>query len=74
MLFAMIKPLLSPITLEKIRIFGSDKNEWQNSLLAEIDADQLPAHYGGTMIDPDGNPMCLSKVGFIIYRIFKYNK
>ena len=67
----MIKPLLSPVTLDKVRIFGSDKNEWKTSLLAEIDAEQLPAHYGGTMTDPDGNPMCLSIVRHA-YLIYKY--
>ena len=35
------------------------------SILAEIDAEQLPAFYGGAMTDPDGNPMCLSIVRFM---------
>jgi hypothetical protein len=49
MLFAMVKPFLHQITLEKISVFGFDKKEWSAALLKEIDADQLPVQYGGTM-------------------------
>ena len=45
-----------------MRIFNNDSEVWKKVLLAEIDADQLPACYGGTMIDPDGNPNCITKV------------
>ena len=62
MAFAIVKPLLSQVTLDKIKVFGTDQNEWQSALLQDIDADQLPACYDGTMTDPDGNPMCLTKV------------
>jgi hypothetical protein len=60
----MVRPLLSQTSLNKIRIFGSNRSEWEAALLEEIDADQIPAFYGGTMTDPDGNPMCLTKVIF----------
>ena len=46
----------------KIKVFGSDKKQWTAALLEEIEADQLPAYFGGTMVDPDGNPKCPSKV------------
>jgi hypothetical protein len=42
-------------------MFASEK-EWQAALLQEIDADQLPLFYGGTLTDPDGNGKCPSKV------------
>lgn len=58
-----MKPFMHQATIEKIRIFGSDRQEWEKALLEEIDADQLPQHYGGTMADPDGDPKCPSKVG-----------
>ena len=45
----MVKPFLHQITLEKISVFGFDKKEWSAALLKEIDADQLPVQYGGTM-------------------------
>lgn len=62
MVFSMIKPFLGQGTLDKIKIFGSDPKVWKAALLQEIDANQLPVHYGGSATDPDGNPMCLSKV------------
>ena len=49
MLFSMVKPFLHQITLEKISVFGFDKKEWSAALLKEIDADQLPVQYGGTI-------------------------
>lgn len=64
MVFTMIKPFLNQATLDKIRVFGFDRAEWQAALLEEIDAHQLPAFFGGKMTDPDGNGKCLSKVNF----------
>ena len=58
----MVKPFLQQVTLDKINVFGFDKNEWSAAMLKDIDADQLPMHYGGTITDPDGNPKCPSKV------------
>lgn len=52
--FAIIKPLLDQVTIDKIKVFGVDRVEWENALLQEIDADQLPISYGGTKADPDG--------------------
>jgi len=52
--FAIIKPLLDQVTIDKINVFGTDRVEWENALLEEIDADQLPINYGGTKADPDG--------------------
>ena len=45
----MVKPFLHQITLEKISVFSFDKKEWSAALLKEIDADQLPVQYGGTI-------------------------
>lgn len=61
-LFAMIKPLIPATDFPKIKIFAANKSEWLPALLEEIDADQLPSFYGGTLTDPDGNPKCPSKV------------
>jgi hypothetical protein len=49
-------------TRNKIQIFSHDAKQWKAALLADIDPDQLPASYGGTMTDPDGNPNCITKV------------
>ena len=61
-LFNMLKPFLHQATTDKMKFFGTNKKEWSAALLEEIDADQLPAHYGGSMVDPDGDPKCPSKV------------
>ena len=47
-LFALIKPLLSPVTLAKIKIYGSNSSKWKLALLNNIPADQIPVNYGGT--------------------------
>ncbi|XP_057372739.1 SEC14-like protein 2 [Daphnia carinata] len=60
--FSMVKPFLHQVTLDKISVFGFDKNEWSAALLKEIDADQLPVYYGGTMTDSNGDPKCSSKI------------
>lgn len=36
--------------------------KWKEAVLELIPKDQLPAHYGGTLTDPDGNPKYTSKV------------
>ena len=33
-------------------------DNWKQTLLTLIDAEQLPAAYGGTMVDDSGDPMC----------------
>ena len=51
------------VTIDKVCVYGFDKNEWKSALLKDIDADQLPEHYGGTMTDPaTGDPKCPHKV------------
>uniref|UniRef100_A0A8C2BIU4 SEC14-like lipid binding 7 n=1 Tax=Cyprinus carpio TaxID=7962 RepID=A0A8C2BIU4_CYPCA len=42
-------------TRQKIAVLGSN---WKEVLRNYVDADQLPAVYGGSMTDPDGNPLC----------------
>lgn len=58
----MVKPLLPATDILKMKIFTADRNEWLPALLEEIEANQLPSFYGGTLTDPDGNPKCPSKV------------
>jgi hypothetical protein len=60
-----MKPFLHQNTLDKLKIFGNNKEEWTAALLEEIEADNLPLYYGGTMVDPDGDPKCPSKVRFL---------
>nr|CAH0109449.1 unnamed protein product [Daphnia galeata] len=60
-LFTILKPFVPQTDIPKIKIFGRDRKQWTSALLEEIDADQLPAFYGGTLTDPDGDPKCPSK-------------
>ncbi|GBM72199.1 hypothetical protein AVEN_55882-1, partial [Araneus ventricosus] len=39
-----------------MRIYGKDG--WKDSLLKDIDANDLPVYLGGKKTDPDGNPNC----------------
>ena len=64
-MYNFMRPFMHQNTLDKVRIFGTNKEEWTAALLEEIDADNLPLHYGGTMVDPDGDPKCPSKVRFL---------
>jgi hypothetical protein len=61
-MLAMLKPFVPQSAFFPMKVFGLDKNEWTAALLEEIDADQIPAYYGGTLTDPDGDPKCSSMV------------
>ncbi|XP_035216587.1 SEC14-like protein 2, partial [Stegodyphus dumicola] len=63
--FAIIKACLTGTLLSKISILSKD--DWKEELLKRFDADQLPAFLGGTMTDPDGNPMCYTIVSFFLF-------
>lgn len=72
--FSMMKPLLNQATLGKIKIYSKEEeSKWKTALLEEIDPSQLPAYYGGTMTDPDGDPKCPSKVFVVMLIIVKYS-
>lgn len=58
----IVRPFLSDMTARKLALYGKDEQAWKKALLDEIDADQLPRHWGGTQTDPDGNPRCPSVV------------
>ncbi|KAJ8042971.1 SEC14-like protein 2 [Holothuria leucospilota] len=59
--YSLVKPFLHEDTKKKVKVLKSSSN-WQATLLKYIDADQLPKHWGGTMVDPDGDPRCPSKL------------
>ncbi|XP_055612040.1 SEC14-like protein 2 [Uranotaenia lowii] len=62
--YNMIKKFLGEYTIEKIKIYKSDRNKWLSAILERCDASQIPKYYGGTMTDEDGNPKCESKIGY----------
>lgn len=49
----VVKGFLDDVTKAKIKIFSSNQKEWLPVLLQSIDADQIPAMYGGTAANPD---------------------
>lgn len=61
-MFNVIKKFLNETTINKIMLFKAQSPKWLAKLLEHCDADQLPAHFGGTQTDPDGNAMCLQKI------------
>ncbi|CAH1280313.1 unnamed protein product [Diabrotica balteata] len=54
--FNVVKRFMNGYTLSKIQIFKNDPRKWQPVLLENIAPDNLPAHFGGNLKDPDGNP------------------
>ena len=61
--YQLMRPFISERSAKKMQIYSHDSaEECKKVLLTYIDADQLPACYGGTMTDPDGNPNCITKV------------
>lgn len=60
-LWAIVKPLMREETRKKTIILGTDYKE---ELLKWVPAEILPAKYGGTLTDPDGDAACPSKVNY----------
>ncbi|KYM82534.1 SEC14-like protein 2 [Atta colombica] len=60
--FTFIKKFMDDYTLSKIQIYKTEPSKWKAALLKFIPKDQLPAHYGGILTDPDGNPKYTSKI------------
>lgn len=62
--FNIVKKFLDEYTISKIFLFDSGSKKWLPKLLEHVDPSQLPAQFGGTMTDPDGNPKCLTKLKY----------
>ncbi|XP_075921896.1 SEC14-like protein 2 [Petromyzon marinus] len=57
--YTLMTPIIGEGTKSKIQVLGSD---WQEVLLSQIDASEVPEYYGGTRTGPDGDPRCGDKV------------
>lgn len=62
--YNMVKNFLGEYTITKIKIYKSDQSKWLPPILERCDPSQLPAHFGGTQTDDDGNPKCEQKVKY----------
>ncbi|XP_068613353.1 SEC14-like protein 2 [Brachionichthys hirsutus] len=60
--YNLVKHFLCENTRQKIHILGAN---WQEVLLKHIDAEQLPAMYGGKRTDPDGDPRCRTMINHV---------
>ncbi|XP_013146261.1 PREDICTED: SEC14-like protein 2 [Papilio polytes] len=56
--FSVIKKFMHEYTISKIQIYGTEARRWQAAVLAAVDGAQLPAHYGGELLDDNGDPRC----------------
>ncbi|XP_037578170.1 SEC14-like protein 2 [Dermacentor silvarum] len=61
-LWKMVRPFLTQRTTDKVEVYG--KSGWKEHILSIIDAAQLPVHWGGDMVGPNGDPQCRHKVNF----------
>jgi len=52
-LFSIVKPFLTSRTLDKLHVYGKDKEVWKQALIEHLPADQLSESYGGTLPDRD---------------------
>ncbi|XP_057322215.1 SEC14-like protein 2 [Microplitis mediator] len=60
--FSIAKKFMNEYTISKIQIYKADPERWKNAILKVVSKDQLPAHFGGTLTDPDGNPRLTTKI------------
>jgi hypothetical protein len=54
-----------------MQIIKNDPRKWKPILQEVIEGDQLPAYFGGTLTDPDGNPRYTTKVRSVAYFTYK---
>lgn len=60
--FSVAKRFMNEYTLSKIQIHKTDPAKWQSAIFSNTERDQVPAFFGGTLKDPDGNPKLRTKV------------
>lgn len=60
--FSVAKRFMNEYTLSKIQIYKADPPKWQSAIFSNVAKDQVPAYFGGTLKDPDGNPKLGTKV------------
>lgn len=60
--FSIAKKFMNEYTLSKIQIYKADPPKWQSAIFSNVSKDQVPAYFGGTLKDPDGNPKLGTKI------------
>ncbi|KAH6928358.1 hypothetical protein HPB50_014948 [Hyalomma asiaticum] len=62
-LWKFLRTLMTQRTADKFEVYGREDG-WKERLLDLVDADILPAHYGGIMVGPDGDAKSRHKVNY----------
>lgn len=52
----LLKPILAPKTMAKIQCFGTDRSQWKEEILKQVEANQLRMQFGGDMKETSINP------------------
>ncbi|XP_076654593.1 SEC14-like protein 4 [Halictus rubicundus] len=60
--FSVAKKFMNEYTLSKIQIYKADPSKWQAAIFNNVERNQVPAIFGGTLKDPDGNPKLGTKI------------
>lgn len=60
--FNVLKKFLSPETIGSVKIMNSDRKKWEKAVLELVDDDLLPKHFGGKLVDENGDPKCAQMV------------
>ncbi|XP_035711551.1 SEC14-like protein 2 isoform X2 [Folsomia candida] len=47
-LFAMLKPVMRDKTVARIKVYGTNRQEWEGKIKRLVHSNQLPPEYGGT--------------------------
>jgi hypothetical protein len=53
LVFNLIKPLIPKATLDKMEIFGPDKEEWKAVIKQKFPIEMIPPYWGGTLQGKD---------------------
>ncbi|XP_075552374.1 SEC14-like protein 2 isoform X2 [Dermacentor variabilis] len=56
-MWKLIRPFLTQRTTDKVEIFAK-ADAWKERLVDIVGSASLPAHWGGDMVGPDGDPRC----------------
>ncbi|OXA65142.1 SEC14-like protein 4 [Folsomia candida] len=48
-MFSVVKPFMSKATLDKIQVFGCDKEKWKKALRERFPVENIPPYWGGTL-------------------------
>nr|XP_037281729.1 SEC14-like protein 2 isoform X2 [Rhipicephalus microplus] len=59
----LIKPFLTQRTTDKMEIYAKVE-PWKERLVGLVYAAALPAHWGGVMVGPDGDPRCRHMINY----------